>query len=205
MTKVKVCGLTNKNNITEIITVKPDFVGLLFYPKSIRFVVNKLSPKEINSISFNSTKKIGVFVNEKPEILLKMISLYNLDFVQLHGNENEEYCKSVNKHIPVIKAFQINNEFNFSALINFETACDYFLFDNATKNYGGSGKKFNWHLLSINKINKPYFLSGGIGLNDIDSIKKLNPFAVDINSKFEAAPGIKDIQATKEFILKIKN
>lgn len=199
---IKVCGLAEAENITSVITCNPDFLGFIFYPASPRYVVNKIAPEFVASIS--GIKKVGVFVNEKEIVVLDIVSRYGLDYVQLHGDESPEYCESIARHVPVIKAFRLNHAFNFSKLMPYQAFCKYFLFDTKTEKYGGSGEKFNWNKLAEYTLPKPFFLSGGIDgsmakeITDLQN-KHLALMAVDINSCFEQKPGVKDVLKIKQF------
>ncbi|HXD93808.1 MAG TPA: phosphoribosylanthranilate isomerase [Bacteroidia bacterium] len=198
--KLKVCGLKNRENIIEVLEYKPDFIGLIFYNKSPRYIGEKLESSFIQDIS--ASKKVGVFVNESEVKMLDIASRYGLDYLQLHGNETAGFCGQIQKSIPVIKAFQIDHDFSFSALNEYEDACTYFLFDSKSKQYGGSGETFNWKKLKECKLDKPFFLSGGIDLDNIEQVLLLksefpNLYAVDVNSRFETEPGIKDIAKIK--------
>ena len=194
--------MKNRQNISDLLEkIKPDFIGFIFYPKSKRYVVNEKISNFISEIQ--SAKKVGVFVNEKGKNILKYVREYKLDYIQLHGDETPEYCRFFyNEGFKIIKAFQVNENFDFSQCEAYQNVCDYFLFDTKSEKYGGSGKQFNWELLENYKADNPYFLSGGISTNDVESIKKIkdNRLAViDINSKFENKNGLKNIEEIKLF------
>jgi phosphoribosylanthranilate isomerase len=198
--KLKVCGLKNRENIIEVLEYKPDFIGFIFYESSPRYFGEELESSFIQNISIS--KKVGVFVNESEIKMLDIASRYGLDYLQLHGNETAEFCKQIQKSIPVIKAFQINDDFDFSALTEYEDACTYFLFDSKSKQFGGSGETFNWEKLNEYKSQKHFFLSGGVDLENIEQVLLLkskfpNLYAVDVNSRFETEPGIKDLTKIK--------
>jgi phosphoribosylanthranilate isomerase len=203
--KLKVCGLKNPENIINVLACRPDYIGFIFYEKSARYAGKELSPDFAQSIS--SAKKVGVFVNENEMNILDHVSQFGLDYVQLHGNETSEFCKQIQKNVPVIKAFGIGEGFDFYSLHAYKDSCDYFLFDSSSAAYGGSGKAFNWDKLKEYTLGKPFFLSGGIDLKNIDEISNLtipNLIAIDVNSCFETSPGIKDISKLKELKLKIE-
>ncbi|EKT4499119.1 phosphoribosylanthranilate isomerase [Flavobacterium psychrophilum] len=194
--KLKICGMKYPENILEVSTLLPDYLGFIFWEKSSRYFDLEI-PKIPESI-----KKVGVFVNANLEEILLKIKKYNLNLVQLHGNESPEFCKELKKStIKIIKVFSVNDDFNFSALEPFEAVCDYFLFDTKGKLPGGNGITFNWQILKKYHSRKPFFLSGGIGLDDIKNIKKLNLpiYAIDVNSKFEIEAGLKNIELLKSF------
>ncbi|ELY1979914.1 phosphoribosylanthranilate isomerase [Flavobacterium psychrophilum] len=194
--KLKICGMKYPENILEVSTLLPDYLGFIFWEKSSRYFDLEI-PKIPESI-----KKVGVFVNATLEEILLKIKKYNLNLVQLHGNESPEFCKELKKStIKIIKVFSVNDDFNFSALEPFEAVCDYFLFDTKGKLPGGNGITFNWQILKKYHSRKPFFLSGGIGLDDIKNIKNLNLpiYAIDVNSKFEIEAGLKNIELLKSF------
>jgi phosphoribosylanthranilate isomerase len=150
-------------------------------------------------------QKVGVFVNASEEVIFDKIREYDLQAVQLHGDESLDFCRKIkNKGIKVIKAFSIGETGDFKKLNLYENTCDYFLFDTKTSLYGGSGNKFDWKMLSAYTGSTPFFLSGGIAPEDAESIKRLNfpqLFAVDLNSRFETSLGIKDIDKIYQFLL----
>lgn len=193
--KLKICGMKYSENIKKTAEVLPDYLGFIFYEKSPRFFDGTL-PELPESI-----RKVGVFVNAPISDILQKINEYNLQVVQLHGNESPEICEILKIiNIPVIKVFSVDDTFDFEAIQPYETVCDYFLFDTKGKNPGGNGTTFNWQILKNYPSKKPFFLSGGIGLEEIEAIKKLNLpiYAIDVNSKFETKPGLKNTQLLKE-------
>lgn len=203
---VKVCGISDPEFIDQIDELTIDFTGFIFYPTSKRFVGDKLSAEQLKSIP-NHIKKVGVFVNERKEHIFDIVENYQLDLVQLHGEESASYLKTISKNVPVIKAFRIDESFNFSSLTGFEDASTYFLFDTKGRLYGGTGKKFNWQLLQKYQGNTPFLLSGGITPSDAEIINELSHpkcVGIDINSGFEKQPGIKNIVQIKEFLNQIK-
>lgn len=206
--KIKVCGMRDKENLLQLITLKPDFVGFIFYEKSPRFVGNDFDSSISNLIPEN-TKKVGVFVNADGNYIEDKIIRYRLNCVQLHGNENLSLCKEISsKGVEVIKSFSIDEKFDFEVLNDYSDCCNYFLFDTKTSAYGGSGKKFDWDILKTLKNEKPFFLSGGIDPHDtIRTVDfgDLPLYAVDINSRFEVNAGLKDIELVRSFINKIRS
>jgi len=227
--KLKVCGMKYKNNIVEVAQLQPDYLGFIFYEKSSRFfegIIPNL-PKSI--------KKVGVFVNASIECILKKIDTHNLQAVQLHGDESPEFCyklrvrhsefiseshhenlkqvqddkneKSViSSTIEIIKVFSIKDNFDFSVLEAYEDVCNYFLFDTKGKLPGGNGYTFNWDILKEYPSTKPFFLSGGIGLDEIKKLKAFNNteiskycYVIDVNSTFEIEAGLKNIEKLVEF------
>jgi len=177
------------DNIRDVAKLSPDFMGFIFYSKSKRYVGEEFVMPEINS----EVKKVGVFVNEAIENILSKVKKHKLDYVQLHGNESSEYCTSL-KNIKIIKAFGVNEDFDFDELKTYESVCEYFLFDTKSDFHGGSGLSFDKNILKKYNSVIPYFLSGGIDSVNIGEIK---PFAIDVNSKFEIMPGFKDINKIK--------
>jgi phosphoribosylanthranilate isomerase len=201
--KLKVCGMKYADNIREVAALRPDYMGFIFYEGSKRFVGNMLDEDLLNSLK--DIKKVGVFVNESFENIVNLQAKYGFDFIQLHGDESPEFCLGLDAFgLPVIKAFNVDHDFDFSKLKGYKDHnCAYFLFDARTEQYGGSGKKFNWKLLEKYDNELPFFLSGGITPEDFEEINKLkglNVHAIDINSRFETAPGIKDVVKIKNFM-----
>jgi len=199
--------MSDLHNIRELVQLQPDFIGFIFYPKSKRFIGENI-PDEYHSLIPDSVIKVGVFVDEPFESLVGKYKRSKLDFVQLHGNELPEYCNGLSKmNIPVIKAFPISGTFDFASLNRYETGCNYFLFDTASDLRGGSGLKFDWEILHKYTGSIPFFLSGGIQHNDIESIKSVvhnKLFAIDVNSGFEISPGLKDISKLNSFIRRLR-
>jgi len=198
--KLKICGMKVPSNIEGAIALQPDYLGFIFYPGSKRFV-DHLDAAVVKSISAD-IKTTGVFVDEKLETVIATIGLYQLKAVQLHGNESPEYCASLIGKAEVIKAFGISETFDFNRLKAYEGKVDYFLFDTQTPGHGGSGQTFNWQLLDKYTLQTPYFLSGGIGLEnaaELMGITDARLYALDVNSRFELAPGLKDIDLLNQF------
>ena len=200
--------MRDPENISGVIAALPDYLGFIFYPKSKRFVGFQALP-EVLSIVPDSVKKAGVFVDETPEKVLETVQILNLDVVQLHGNESSEYCQQIqDSGITVFKAFSVDEQFDFEKLNAYSGVCDYFLFDTKGQLPGGTGQKFNWQLLENYEGNIPFFLSGGIGLDDLAVVLNFNHpqlFGIDINSGFEISPGLKDVEKVKNFISGIRS
>jgi len=204
MLKVKVCGLKYSGNIIGVAALSPDYMGFIFYDRSPRFCAASLTRESMAAVP-PGIIKTAVFVDESVSEIRRIYSDYNFDLVQLHGDESVQFCEEMKSFgIPVIKAFQIDDEFDFGALAEYSTVCDYFLFDTKTAVAGGSGMKFNWDKLAGYTYDTPVFLSGGIGPDDVDRIIKIsgviNLHAVDINSRFETEPGLKDLKKVGTFI-----
>lgn len=207
--KLKVCGLTDKQNILEIIRdIHPDYMGFIFYEHSSRFVDNKLEPEYVKTLP-DAINKTGVFVDAPGEYILERAKQYGLNTLQMHGNETPGFCRRfIDEGYEVIKVFNIHETFDISTMNEYGESCDYFLFDTAGKYKGGTGVKFNWDMLRQYPLNKPYFLSGGVAPGDeanIKSIKDHRFYAVDINSRFEISKGIKNADQVKQFYNTLKN
>lgn len=195
------------DNIREVSSLHPDFMGFIFYSNSPRFV-GRLDVNTLGALP-TAIKKTGVFVNENLENILTAISKYNLDAVQLHGADNRKLCRKIRQEAKtmVIKVFPIMDASNFRVTGDYEEVADYFLFDTKTDLYGGSGQKFNWNILQEYTGNKPFLLSGGIGADDVKAIRAIeHPLlaGVDLNSKFELKPGLKNVALLKQFIDELK-
>lgn len=207
--KIKLCGNTDLEQLKELNDLPIDYAGLIFYPQSPRCILEKLSGKDFKKSAFSVTK-VGVFVNASEEEIMKQVDAYGLEMVQLHGDETASFCNRISDQIKVIKAFRITDfDANADWLVQeYEEVCDYYLFDKGSAGlYGGTGQKFNWNLLKNSKIGKPFFLSGGIERNDAKALKEFtHPFfyGVDVNSRFETSPGIKDMELIKEFAKELK-
>ena len=209
--QLKVCGLTKINQIQELISLNTDFLGFIFYEKSPRFVLNHLSLEEISEI--NHQGKVGVFVNETIEKIAEISEKAKLNFIQLHGDEDEKFILQLRQilgnNIKIIKVIRIGNQ-SFDELqktINQQpSTVNYLLFDTDSKTFGGTGKTFDWQILNEIEIPIPYFLSGGISLENIHQRSTINhqPLALDINSKFETEPGSKDLEKIKNFTQIVK-
>ena len=199
--KLKVCGMRYDDNIQAIAAIKPDYMGFIFYEGSSRHVSASIPTL------YPSIKKVGVFVNASFDTIVEKINTHNLQAVQLHGEETPELCKSLQAfNIEVIKVFSIKNELNFDVLSPYETVCDFYLFDTKGPLSGGNGYCFNWSVLKNYPFIKPYFLSGGIGLENVDQLQEFKKstaasycYAVDVNSKFEVAPAKKDKKSLEKF------
>ncbi len=211
---IKVCGMREPDNIRDLAVLKPDYVGFIFYLHSKRFV-GDLHADASASIS-HGAKKTGVFVNETMDAIADVVIQHDLDAVQLHGEESGEFCRTfrkflhnmqTEKHVEIIKAFGISEGFDFGTLDSYEDFVDYYLFDTKTLDHGGSGLTFDWSILENYQGKKPYFLSGGLSPDNIDAIKEIKDvrlYGVDLNSKFENSPGVKDIGKLKDVFDRIR-
>ena len=198
--KIKICGLKFESNILGLSKLEPDYMGFIFWEKSKRLVLGSTP-----NLSQTKIKKTGVFVNADFENIKHKVRVHKLEAIQLHGLESPEFCEKIkNLGVEIIKAFNIDENFNFNILEKYELCSDYFLFDTKGKSPGGNGISFDWEILRNYKYEKKFFLSGGIGIESINAIKKIKNlslplFCVDINSRFELNPGEKNIELIKSF------
>jgi phosphoribosylanthranilate isomerase len=211
--KLKICGMKYPDNIHDVGSLLPDYMGFIFWEKSARYFDGVMPdlPKSI--------KKVGVFVNESIAVIEEKIAKYDLQAIQLHGQESVEFCSELKTKIrtdvacnvstiEIFKVFSADENFDFSILKPYESVCDYFLFDTKGKLPGGNGTTFDWKILEKYPSSKPFFLSGGIGIEELDSIKEISKtnlpiYAIDINSKFEIEPGLKNIQLCTDAINRV--
>ena len=196
---IKVCGMREADNIREVETLGIDMMGFIFWPKSSRFVTQRPDylPKRV--------KRVGVFVDEDPEQVKRLAVDYDLDYIQLHGQESPSYIFQLGG-LHIIKAFNISTAEDLLQAQPYEGIVDYFLFDAKGKSVGGNGEKFNWDVLSAYNGSTPFLLSGGIGLDDATNVKAFHHpkcIGIDLNSRFELAPGLKDVAKLKEFIFNL--
>jgi phosphoribosylanthranilate isomerase len=204
--KLKICGMKYPENIMEVAALQPDYLGFIFWEKSSRYFDGQIPelPKSI--------KKTGVFVDESIAIIIEKIIKNNLQAVQLHGKESADFCLNLRSEfdrlnlnkIEIIKVFSVADDFDFERLKPFESLCDYFLFDTKGKLPGGNGTTFDWNVLKNYPSSKPFFLSGGIGLEESENVEEiistnLPVYAIDVNSKFEIEPGLKNTKLLREF------
>ncbi|WP_370087747.1 phosphoribosylanthranilate isomerase [Ekhidna sp.] len=196
--KLKVCGMKDPENIRGLIDLHPDFIGFIFYPKSPRYV-DEMDEDFIMRIPI-SIRKVGVFVNETIEKIVKLSDRYGIEYIQLHGDEDLDFAKQLkSKGLKIIKVFRVMDTVPFVAK-KYEGIADYFLFDTASINYGGSGRHFDWNILRTYNLSVPFLLSGGVQLSDIEKIKAMEIeklVGVDVNSRFELEPGLKDLEMVK--------
>jgi phosphoribosylanthranilate isomerase len=199
--KLKVCGMRETTNISELLKLSPDFVGFIFFAKSKRDVADSLDAELLASFP-NSTQKVGVFVNAELDFVKGKVEQFGLELVQLHGDESPEYCFDLkSKGINVMKVFSVGESFDFNQLETYKPYVDFFLFDTKGKERGGNGVQFEWSILKGYDQEIPFFLSGGIDLENLEQLSELkgmNLYAIDVNSKFEIEPGLKDIEKLKE-------
>lgn len=200
--QIKVCGMRIPENLEKVCALGPDYVGYIFYPGSKRFVGSKPDPA-LFRLPPPSIIKVGVFVNEQISRIKELQKEHKLDMVQLHGNESATYCRELlDAGIQVIKALNPDSGWE-----EYADAVPFFLFDTPDPGWGGTGKKFDWNLITKRSVPRPFLLSGGIGPEDAGVVRELeheNFHGIDINSQFELSPGEKDIQRLKRFITEIR-
>ena len=191
--KLKICGLKESENILQVADLCPDYMGFIFFEGSRRYVnENDILPDTPANI-----KRVGVFVNAEPHFIIDKINEHHLQGIQLHGNESPALCESMSHLVEVIKAFGVDENFDLADLNKYKDSCQYFLFDTKAESHGGTGTSFDWELLRNYPFDVPFFISGGIGLKEIESLMNSSLrekiFGIDVNSKFELQPGLKDI------------
>jgi len=204
--KIKVCGLKDPANIIQVAGLEPDYMGFIFYKESKRYAVPTINEEVIAKIP-KTINKMGVFVNEKEENIINLIKKYDLNSVQLHGDESVELCNKIQKHVSVIKAFGVNSLFDFNRCKNYEGVTDLFLFDTSTESYGGSGKLFDHTLLKGYDLETPFLISGGLDLKTatalIENLIHPKCIGIDVNSRFEQPNGLKDITLLKQLFSRV--
>ena len=206
--KLKVCGMKYPDNLAQVAILNPDYLGFIFYEPSPRFMANTLSPADLNAIP-TGIQKVGVFVNASTDYMLKMSEQYGLDLLQLHGQESVAQCQALHQQGQrLIKVFSLGSaDFDFTTLETYQPYVDFFLFDTQGKQPGGNGLAFNWQQLAQYRLKTPFFLSGGIGLDnltDIATITSSQPYALDVNSCFESEPGRKRIDLLKQLVTHVR-
>lgn len=203
--KIKVCGLREAENIKAVTALRPDYIGFIRYDRSPRYA-GDLDATVLNSLP-ETIIKTGVFVNESADNIQQLIDQYNLTAVQLHGNESADFAASFKNKVVVLKAFGVDSYFDFGQLENYVNKVDFFLFDTKTVMHGGSGESFDWKVLDNYKLDVPFFLSGGLSLDNLEEVKNIKHpqfYGVDLNSRFETSPGMKDIEKLKKAFALIK-
>jgi len=203
--RIKVCGMTQAEQVEQLPDLGVTFAGFIFYPKSPRYVFSNMTTSQVRRI--NNINKVGVFVNASIEEVLHLVDECRLQVVQLHGDESPKYCEKIAEYVSVVKAFRLSDHDSVDWTIKpYIESCDMFMFDTMGSGYGGTGKKFDWNVLQDSIIEKPFFLSGGIEPGDEEKLKEFSGepvatslFAVDINSKFETRPGVKDLDKVQTF------
>jgi phosphoribosylanthranilate isomerase len=204
--RIKVCGMTQPEQVAELAEMGITFAGFIFYPKSPRYVFKHMTTAQIKKE--NNINKVGVFVNASIEDVLHMVDECRLSMVQLHGDETAKYCEKIADYVSVVKAFRLSDNDSVDYMVrSYMDVCDMFMFDTMGAGYGGTGKKFDWNLLTNVRVGKPFFLSGGIQPGDGEALKAFAQtnvgkglFAIDINSNFETSPGVKNMQLIRNFM-----
>lgn len=203
MNIIKVCGMTDADNIRNVELLGVDMIGFIFYPKSPRCLCEK--PRYLPTLS----KRVGVFVNESKENVLMYADRFSLNYIQLHGNESPDYCRSLHSNgLHLIKAFSISLPKDLQDVSDYDGLCQYYLFDTKTPQYGGSGNQFDWNILQRYNGSTPFLLSGGINPYSANAIKEFHHprlAGIDLNSRFETKPGVKDVERIKMFLKDLKN
>lgn len=208
--RVKVCGMTQMEQVEQLPDLGVTFAGFIFYPKSPRYVFRNMTTSQVKRL--NNINKVGVFVNAPIEEVLHLVDECRLQMVQLHGDEPAKYCEKIADYVSVIKAFRLSDHDSVEWMIKpYQEVCDMFMFDTMGAGYGGTGKKFDWSILKGSDVQKPFFLSGGIEPGDEHDLKGFarepvaqSLFAIDINSRFEVTPGVKDMDKLEMFCKQLK-
>ena len=204
--KIKVCGLKDPTNIAQVEGLEPDYMGFIFYKESKRYAAPTIN-KEVMAKIPKTITKVGVFVNETKENIIKLVKKYSLDCIQLHGDESVQVCKEIQKHVPVIKAFGVNSSFDLNGCKEYEGVADLFLFDTSTESYGGSGKLFDHRVLKGYDLEIPFLISGGLDLKTATALieSPIHPkcIGIDVNSRFEQPNGLKDITLLKQLFSRV--
>lgn len=209
--RIKVCGMTLPEQVNALEEMGVDFAGFIFYPKSPRYMQTRISAEKMKQIR-GRIAKVGVFVNTPYDDLLRTVEDYRLDMVQLHGDETPFFCEKVANYVTVIKAFRLSEDDPIDWMVRpFHEGCDMYMFDTMGAGYGGTGKKFDWTVLRTAQMDKLFFLSGGIEAGDEEDIRRFageevgrKMFAIDLNSKFEVSPGVKDMAKLRQFVDNIR-
>lgn len=210
--RIKVCGMTQLDQIRQLDEMGVDFAGFIFYPKSPRYAGRQLKGDKLKKLKLRMGK-VGVFVHATYEEVMRHVDEYGLDMVQLHGDENPRFCEQLANYVTVIKVFRLGENDPIDWVMRpFQEAVDMFLFDTEGAGYGGTGKKFNWNQLKNAAVDKLFFLSGGIEPGDTEKLKAFAKervasklFSIDINSRFETSPGVKNLEKIRTFVEAIKS
>ncbi len=192
--KIKVCGMKHPENIKALVELNPDYMGFICYNLSSRYIAD-LQSDVLNTLP-ESICKTAVFVNEDLDKINALINQFGYNAVQLHGNESPAFCQALRGQVTVFKAFGVDDDFDFTQLNDYAGHVDYFMFDTKTIGHGGSGKTFNWDILAKYQLDIPFFVCGGLGPENIAGAKEIKHpafYGVDLNSRFEIEPGLKNI------------
>jgi phosphoribosylanthranilate isomerase len=205
--KIKICGMREPGNIRDVSGLRPDYMGFIFYPGSKRYS-GRLSPSDLKDFP-DDIQKVAVFVNASREEIVSTCKAYSIRIIQLHGDESPAFCHSFREEgFQVIKAFRVGQGLDMEEMKGFAEVCDFTLLDTSGEGFGGTGKKFDWNQLTKYTLDLPFFLSGGIASGDADRIMDMNipqMHAVDLNSRFEIKPGLKDKEELENFIRRIRS
>ena len=206
--KLKICGMTYPDNLAEVAKLQPDYLGFIFYEKSPRYMANTLTPEVVRALPSN-IRRVGVFVDAATDYMQKMAERYGLHALQLHGQEPPEQCQQLRESaLIVMKVFSIGQgDFNVDALLPYQSHVDFFLFDTKGKHPGGNGLTFDWNLLQNYSLDVPFFLSGGIGAAEVKASEKHTLpqlYALDVNSRFETKPGLKQVSQLHELVSQLR-
>lgn len=202
--KVKICGMNNIDNISKILFLEPDYLGFILWPKSPRCAIGKLNP-DMLSIIPSTVKRVGVFVDASETEVRDAVAAYGLAAVQLHGHERPRFCAQIKDlGVEVFKAFHIEDSHDFDSVWDYTEVVDYYLFDTKTPAMGGSGSSFDWQLILRQPLRTPWILSGGIGPDNIVDAAQSGAAIIDLNSRFETEPGIKDYDRLRASLDKIR-
>lgn len=202
--RIKVCGNTQLNQVYELDEIGVQYAGFIFYPKSPRYVADHIKGGILKKAKV-ALEKVGVFVNAGYDTVMHLVDDYGLQMVQLHGDESPELCERISTQVQTIKVFRVKEEDDIAGRIKeYNDLSGFFLFDRDDQRYGGSGRQFDWQVLDKGSVNRPFFLSGGIGMEDMDEVKRFASgdsgkylYAVDVNSRFESKPGVKDMEKVR--------
>lgn len=195
--RIKICGMRDPENVREVAGLRPDMMGFIFYPGSKRFVSDDFVMPEMQNVL-----KVGVFVNSGEQSIRELIRRHGLDMIQLHGDESPDFCSKFREDVKVIKAIGVRDRADVIQAKAYFGTVDHFLFDNQTPDHGGSGKQFDHTLLEAYEGQETFILSGGLGLKEIRFYRQFysDPrlYALDLNSRFETAPAMKDVSLLKD-------
>lgn len=203
MTRIKICGITNKIDALTATALKVDMLGFVFYKKSKRYVEPMAAEDIANELS-PGVMKVGVFVDEDKDKVIEIAENVSLDILQFHGDETPQYCSYFKGKFKTIKAFRLKDKNDLAKVNSYDT--DFYLFDTYTSDAaGGTGKTFDWKILKDFEVLKPFILSGGLDAGNVEeAIKTLVPYGVDVSSGVERSPGKKDVKLMKEFVEKVR-
>lgn len=197
--KIKVCGMKHPENIKALAGLKPDYMGFICYDMSPRYIADL--PAEVLDTVPESITKTAVFVNEGADKINDLVNQFGFNAVQLHGSESPAFCNALRDKVTVFKAFGVDDDFDFAQLNNYVGQVDYFMFDTKTTGHGGSGKTFNWEILNKYQLDVPFFICGGLSPENIATVKEIKHpafYGVDLNSRFETEPGLKNIDQLRD-------